>query len=90
MVFSQTASIKGRIIDHQTGEVVKGCYITCLNTTFKTYTDEDGEFVLNNLPPGQYDVQVESVGFAETNSTDAFLPIPKSDEPYVVSSSIII
>ena len=66
MAFSQTASVKGRIIDHQTGEVVKGCYITCLNTSYKTYTDEDGEFVLNNLPPGQYDVQVESVGFAET------------------------
>src|SRR5712675_969509 len=66
LVFSQTASVKGRIIDHQTGEVVKGCYITCLNTSFKTYTDDDGEFVLKNIPPGQYDIQVESVGFTET------------------------
>ena len=33
-LLSQTASIRGRVIDHRTGEYVSGCYISCLSTPF--------------------------------------------------------
>jgi TonB-dependent receptor len=67
IVYSQTVSIKGKIIDHRTGEILGGCYISCLNTSFKTFSDNEGFFVLKNIPEGTYEVVIESVGFNQVS-----------------------
>jgi TonB-dependent receptor len=63
--FAQTASIRGKIKDHNTGEYVSGCYISCLNTSYKTFSDNQGSYTLKNIPAGQYDIVIESVGFTQ-------------------------
>ncbi len=62
-ISAQNITVKGRITDRHNGEFVAGCYITCINTNFKTFSDSEGFFTLKNLPPGNYDIVVESVGF---------------------------
>jgi len=61
-----TSSIRGTVKDPQ-GSVVAGAAVTLsnpeTNATRSATTNEDGQFSFEALPPGTYNVQVESKGF---------------------------
>ncbi|MFN6962915.1 MAG: MG2 domain-containing protein [Pyrinomonadaceae bacterium] len=66
-------AIKGTVVD-PTGAVVAGAAVTAtdINDEAKTSTvatDENGEFLLNNLPSGTYRVKVEYSGFRSAVTT---------------------
>jgi len=58
--------ILGTVVD-SSGAVVSGARVTLTNDqtnlTFKTLTDTSGNYVVPNLPPGSYSVNVEANGF---------------------------
>jgi hypothetical protein len=62
------ASITGRVMDQQ-GNVVPGTTVTATNKgtgqARSAVTNSDGEYVLTELPAGQYEVTVESKGFSK-------------------------
>lgn len=69
-IFAQSTvsgGIRGKVADPQ-GAVVPNATVTVTNTgTNKTETvtaNEDGVFVVNNLQPGTYSVEVSSTGFS--------------------------
>ena len=63
----QTASLSGRVVDPQ-GNVVSGAAVsaTLKSTSIRraAATNEAGMFVISNLAPGEYEVQVIVKGFA--------------------------
>jgi outer membrane receptor protein involved in Fe transport len=64
---SATATLSGIITD-QNGAVIAGAQVTATQkaTAFKreTTTNAEGLYALTNLPPGEYEVKVQSSGFA--------------------------
>ena len=58
--------ILGTVVD-ASGAVVSGAQVTLTNEqtnlTFKAPTDTSGNYVVPNLPPGNYSVKVEANGF---------------------------
>jgi TonB-dependent receptor len=56
VVFSQNSSIKGKIIDKQTGEALPGAIVKIDGTTIGSFSDFDGNYEIKNLAPGDYDL----------------------------------
>ncbi|HXB22521.1 MAG TPA: TonB-dependent receptor [Candidatus Solibacter sp.] len=74
MGFSQsasTATVRGRVVDPQDA-VVTNATVTATNTATgisrSVSTTSAGDYVIPNLPPGTYDVKVESKSFAPNES----------------------
>ena len=58
-----TGKITGKIVDMNTGEPIPFVNVIILETNFGAATDLDGEYVILNLPPGNYNVKAQAIGY---------------------------
>ncbi len=58
-----SGKISGTIKDQITGEPLPGATVMVLGTNIGTSTDEDGDYFLINLPPGDYTLQARLIGY---------------------------
>lgn len=61
--FSQTGTIRGSIVDKETGESVIFCNVYLLGTTHGAASDVNGLYVISKIPPGQYVLTVTYLGY---------------------------
>jgi hypothetical protein len=61
--FSQTGSLKGQAIDQETQLPILNCHIFVPNTSFQTYTDSLGNYILAGIPPGKWGVHSTKEGY---------------------------
>src|SRR5215831_12710203 len=61
--YSQSVSIKGKVINNYTGEPLAGATVSLANTQHKTITDNSGNYVFTKVERGDYMLVVEYVGF---------------------------
>src|SRR5688572_25399179 len=68
--WAQTYSLKGRVADKLTGEGLPGASVQVVNETTNTgtATDIEGDYVVPNLKPGSYTVNVSYVGYVVNSS----------------------
>ncbi|MDZ7317712.1 MAG: TonB-dependent receptor [candidate division KSB1 bacterium] len=59
-----SGSLSGKLIDKHSGQVLPGAYIILIDTKLWTITDKYGHYVINNIPPGNYDIRVRMLGYA--------------------------
>lgn len=64
--FSQR-SIKGKVVNGITGEVLPGASVFISNTSKGTISNKQGYFELNDIPIGKHDLVISSIGY-ETNA----------------------
>jgi outer membrane receptor protein involved in Fe transport len=76
IVFAQqpaTATLSGRVVDPN-GAVIRGATVTATQKATgakrDATTNDDGVFVISNLQPGEYDIQIKAPGFADKASKD--------------------
>lgn len=68
--FSQeTGTLQGTVTEKETGEPVGGVMITIVGTYLGAYTDEDGEYEIVNIKPGDYTVKITSSTYNEQEHT---------------------
>jgi outer membrane receptor protein involved in Fe transport len=58
-----TGKISGKVTDKETGEPIPGINVILQGTTMGAATDIDGNFIINNIPPGNYNVLFSGVGY---------------------------
>jgi Ca-activated chloride channel family protein len=68
--FSQTGSICGKIIEKSTGDPIIGAAVLLFDSlSVNKYpgatTDLDGNYCINNLKPGKYNLKISYVGFGK-------------------------
>ncbi len=63
ILLAQTASIKGTVIDSVSKDILPGANIILVGTSFGTATENEGKFMLRNVPPGKYSVKASFVGY---------------------------
>ncbi|MBK6566145.1 MAG: TonB-dependent receptor [Saprospiraceae bacterium] len=63
LLFSQTGVIKGFVNDARNNDPIIGASVTLLNTTEGTTTELDGSFIIQNIKPGIYDIEVSYLGY---------------------------
>jgi outer membrane receptor for ferrienterochelin and colicin len=58
-----TGKLSGSAKDSQTGEPLVGANIIIVGTDYGAATNVDGNFVILNIPPGNYSVKVSYIGY---------------------------
>lgn len=58
-----TSSISGKVFDFRTGETLAGVTVLVEGTETKVYTDLDGNFTINSLEPGKYNLIVSYISY---------------------------
>ena len=59
-----TGVISGTVTNAEDGKPVSGANVIITNTKLSAVTDANGYFVITNVPPGDYEVQAEMIGFS--------------------------
>ena len=59
-----SGSIKGQVVDSETGEPLIGANVVILNTSLGIAADINGEYYLRYVPAGKRTVKVSSLGYA--------------------------
>jgi hypothetical protein len=77
-IFAQTGTIKGRISNEINNNSIVGAAILIENTNTGTTSNEDGNYVLKNLTPGNYTITVSFLGFESAIFYDLNVPTNKS------------
>lgn len=66
---SPKATLRGRVVDARTGEPIAKVKVIASGTEQNTTTDENGEFMLENLPVGQVELYITTVTFGLVKKT---------------------
>lgn len=78
MALGQSAQVQGRVTD-STGALIPGASVTVTNAatgiTLKTKTNDDGQFAVPFLQPGDYNIVVEHTGFVPVRRTGVHLEV---------------
>lgn len=62
-LFAQSGSIIGQVTDKDTGESLPFCNVFINNTTIATTTDLDGNFLLSDVPEGDFELGFSFIGY---------------------------
>ena len=63
-----TGTLAGTITDQSTGKALPGANITIKDTKIGTMADQNGFFLINNIPAGRYSVTASMMGYTSTTN----------------------
>jgi len=63
--FAQSGSLKGNVTDRSTNQPLTGANVIVQGTSFGAATDFDGDFLIRNIPVGQYNIVVSYLGYVK-------------------------
>ncbi len=61
--YGQNGSIKGNVLDSTSNESIIFADVILKGTSYHTKTDINGDFYIDSLPAGKYELQIKYVGF---------------------------
>ena len=61
--FAQSTSLSGKIVDQKNGEELIGATVRIANTSMGAAADVNGQYLIKNIPPGTYTIDVSLVGY---------------------------
>jgi len=61
--FAQDGEVRGRVFNPINNDGVPFANVAVLGTDFGTVTDENGNYILSNIPPGLYNIRASFVGY---------------------------
>lgn len=64
LVLSSIGEIQGTVTDYATRRPLSGARVTVAGVDAEALTDQDGSFILTDLPPGMHLVETEYLGYA--------------------------
>ena len=81
LTLSSIGQIQGQVLDYATKEPLSGARVTVLGTDREILTDDEGEFFLDELPPGLHLIETEFIGYATRTDSVTI----RSDEAVLVA-----
>ena len=63
LIAGTTGKIRGKVLDSNTKEPLVGCNIYLYSTSYGTSADQDGNYILLNIPPGFYELRATMIGY---------------------------
>ncbi|MDQ8198344.1 TonB-dependent receptor [Pelagicoccus enzymogenes] len=75
VAYSQNAKIVGRVTDEYVDLALGGALVQVVNSDLKSYTDDQGNFVLANVPAGEKMLRVSYLGY---DATETYVEVPAS------------
>ncbi len=68
-LFAQTGEIAGKVTDYYLGHPLASVNLSLEGTNFGAATSKTGQYVIENVPPGQYVVVVSRIGYREVRKS---------------------
>jgi outer membrane receptor protein involved in Fe transport len=65
-----TGELSGKIVNEETGEPLPGVAVSVFGTVMGALTNDDGEYIILNVPVGTYNIQASLIGFAQVEVTN--------------------
>ena len=65
-----TGKIVGKVTDKKTGEGLSYSFVTIIGTQISVSADENGNFVIENVPAGTYNLRVRMIGYKDIEKTN--------------------
>ncbi len=62
----EMVSLSGTVIDFASGEALTGVEVTVEGTDIKVYTDFDGNFAIDNVIPGNYNIIASYISYEKS------------------------
>ncbi|MFN5771715.1 carboxypeptidase regulatory-like domain-containing protein, partial [Flavobacterium sp.] len=96
--WSQTGTLKGKVIDKQSEKPLESAQIALLNVQgFETTTDANGSFVLSGVPLGRQMLTVQALGYASvtlpnleiTAGKELILTIPLTEQLTTLNEVVV-
>ncbi len=75
---AQTGKITGKVVDKKNGDYIIGAAVLIAGTSTGTATDLDGNYVINNVAPGAYKLQVRYLSYKTMEISDVVVVAEKS------------
>ena len=60
---TQTITLKGKVVDFNSGESLTGVEVAIEGSSVKTYTDFDGNFEIKDVKPGNYNLVASYISY---------------------------
>jgi hypothetical protein len=76
---AQNSEFRGTVHDATTHKPIPFATIFLASTSFGASANEEGSFVMNNIPPGKYDIIISSIGFHKLSYS---LEFPTSNKQF--------
>ena len=70
-----TGTIQGILTDGETKTPLSGGNITIIGTTMGAATDQEGKFIISNVPVGNYTLKLNYIGYQSILKTDIYLSV---------------
>jgi hypothetical protein len=67
---SEAVNISGYVVEEATGEPLTGAVVKVQGIEKEFYTDFNGQFSIDALTPGTYDIEVSYLSFEDKNLTE--------------------
>lgn len=74
----ETGKISGKIIDKNDGSPLVGASVIIEDMNLGAATDANGEYFIINIPPGNYTIRAEYIGYREEQKTEVLVLIDKT------------
>ncbi|QQS36879.1 MAG: TonB-dependent receptor [Ignavibacteriales bacterium] len=98
VVNAQTGKVVGKVTDLETGEALIGANVIISGTNFGAATNLDGNFIILNVPPGNYTLVGKYIGYKDITqsnivvsagiTTDINFKLPS--ETYITDEVVIV
>jgi hypothetical protein len=65
-VFGQFGKIKGQVYDRRENKGLAFAIVSLIETKKGVYSDSEGNFKIDSIPPGVYRIKVQYIGYGDT------------------------
>lgn len=88
--FGQTGGVRGVVTERSTGESLPGANVLIKGTLIGTSTGLDGGFLIENLEPGELEVEVSFLGYLPESKQVTILPGEITTVNFVLADDAVI
>ncbi len=73
-----TGKLTGLVTDQETGDPLVGCSILIQGSYLGAATDNNGRYVILNIPPGKYTVSAQMIGYQKTTVKEVSISVDRT------------
>ncbi len=84
---TMTTSLKGQVVDMNTGEALTGVKLKIKGEDISAYTDFDGSFELQGLKPGKYSIETSFISYKDKVYENVTLELNDENEVIIKMES---
>ena len=88
--FANSGKISGKVTDSKTGGALAGVNVFLEGTSYGAATDEFGEYIIINIPPGNYTVKASYIGYTSYKITNVRVSLDRTTtQNFELSEAVI-